>query len=82
MAGYEKLWYESKVAKRADLGMFERSGRGLNCLLASVSAFYSSVMSVRAKIGTSNTNCYLKYQLLLPLPIVTSNTNCYFGCHE
>jgi hypothetical protein len=29
-------------------------------------------------IGTSNTNCYFKYQLLLQIPIVTSNANCYF----
>jgi hypothetical protein len=26
-------------------------------------------------IGTSNANCYFKYQFLVQIPIVTSNTN-------
>jgi hypothetical protein len=37
-----------------------------------------SIFTSNTKIGTSNTNCYFKYQLLLQIPIVTSNTNCYF----
>jgi hypothetical protein len=38
-----------------------------------------SIITSNTKIGTSNTNCYFKYQLLLQIPIVTSNTNCYFN---
>jgi hypothetical protein len=38
-----------------------------------------SIFTSNTKIGTSNTNCYFKYQLLLQIPIVTSNTNCYFN---
>jgi hypothetical protein len=34
-----------------------------------------SIFTSNTKIGTSNTNCYFKYQLLLQIPIVTS-TRC------
>jgi hypothetical protein len=37
-----------------------------------------SIFTSNTKIGTSNTNCNFKYQLLLQIPIVTSTTNCYF----